>query len=245
MIAIPAIDIMNGQCVRLLRGDFGQRTSYNTTPLDQARAIEEAGIKHMHLVDLDGARMGKPHNLHILDQIAAGTSLLIDYGGGIRSIEHAKDALDAGANQVNIGSMLFANRDMPKRCIEDLGAGKLIASIDINQGKVAVHGWQTQTDITAVEAILTLSDVGWDTISVTDISRDGTMKGPDPDFYIPLVKKFPGIKFIGGGGVATIQHLTTMKECGLYAAITGKAVFEGTISLNELAENFSGSRANP
>lgn len=239
MIVIPAIDIMGGQCVRLIRGDFSQRKSYSATPLDQARAIEDAGITHLHLVDLDGARQGKPQNLSVLESIAVGTSLVIDFGGGIRSLDDAASALEAGAGKVNIGTLLFASPDMPQQCINRFGKERLIAAIDISRGMVAVHGWQKQTDIAAHEAISTLSLVGWDTISVTDISRDGTMKGPDPGFYIPLVEAFPTIRFIGGGGVATIQHLVTMKECGLYAAITGKAVFEGTISLSELAENLS------
>lgn len=235
MIAIPAIDIMGGQCVRLFQGDFAQRKSYHQTPLDQARAIEEAGITHLHLVDLDGARQGSPKNLHILEEIASNTSLHIDFGGGIRSLSNAEVALNAGARQVNIGTFLFSDSDIPRQCIERFGKEQLIAAIDVNQGKVAVHGWQTQTSVTQQQAIADLLASGWEYISVTDISRDGTMKGPNPDFYKPLVAAFPGVKFIGGGGVATLEHLHTLKECGLYAAVTGKAVFEGTISLDQLA----------
>jgi phosphoribosylformimino-5-aminoimidazole carboxamide ribotide isomerase len=235
MIAIPAIDIMGGQCVRLLRGDFDQRRSYNARPLDQAKAIEDAGITHLHLVDLDGARQGQPKNLDVLEQLAAGTSLAIDFGGGIRSLEDAASALNAGASQVNIGTLLFAESTMPQQCIERFQKERLIAAIDINEGKVAVHGWQTQTNITANEAILSLHKVGWETISVTDISRDGTMQGPNPDFYLPLVEAFPQLKFIGGGGVASVEHLLELKNCGLYAAVTGKAIFEGTISLAQLS----------
>lgn len=235
MIAIPAIDIMGGQCVRLLRGNFDQRRSYNATPLDQAKAIEDAGITHLHLVDLDGARIGKPKNLGVLEQIASGTSLVIDFGGGIRSLDDAATALQAGASQVNIGTLLLADATMPQQCIERFGKERLIAAIDVNDGKVAVHGWQTQTNIAANEAILSLLKVGWETISVTDISRDGTMQGPNPDFYLPLVEAFPHLKFIGGGGVASVEHLLALKNCGLYAAVTGKAIFEGTISLAQLS----------
>lgn len=244
MIVIPAIDIMDGRCVRLLRGDFSQRQSYSTTPLDQARAIEEAGIRHLHLVDLDGARQGKPSNLHVLEQIAANTGLTIDYGGGIRNLQHVQEALDAGASQVNVGTLLFSGQEVPAQCIQQFGKNRLIAAIDINRGKVAVHGWQTQTDMSASEAINSLLRVGWDTIAVTDISRDGTMQGPDDGFYKPLTESFPTIKFIGGGGVASIDHLMMLKEWGLFAAVTGKAIFEGTISLSQLAENFSTKTSN-
>lgn len=236
MIVIPAIDIMDGRCVRLLRGDFGQRKSYGATPLDQAKAIEEAGITHLHLVDLDGAKRGIPTNLHVLEQIAGNTSLVIDFGGGIRSMDDAAAALNAGASRVNIGTFLFSGADVPDKCIKQFGRDKLIAAIDINNGKVAVHGWQTQTNVTAPEAISSLFLVGWDLISVTDISRDGTMQGPDPAFYTPLVEAFPEVRFIGGGGVATTSHLLQLKECGLYAAITGKAVFEGTITLEDISK---------
>jgi phosphoribosylformimino-5-aminoimidazole carboxamide ribotide isomerase len=235
MIAIPAIDIMNGQCVRLFQGDFAQRKSYSTTPLEQARAIEDAGITHLHLVDLDGAKQGKPKNLHVLEQIAAGTSLIIDFGGGIRILDDIENVLNAGAKQANIGTLLFSGPDVPQKCVTRFGKDQLIAALDINKGTIAVNGWQVQTTITAKTAIKDLISVGWEYFSVTDISRDGTMQGPNPDFYKPLVETFPNVRFIGGGGVATIDHLMLLKNCGLYAAVTGKAVFEGTISLKELA----------
>ncbi len=235
MIAIPAIDIMDGKCVRLFRGDFSQRKSYSTNPLDQAKAIEDAGITHLHLVDLDGAKQGMPKNLDILESIANGTSLRIDFGGGIRSISAAAKALDAGAMQVNIGTFLFSDAENPKACIDAFGTQHLIASIDVNHGKVAVHGWQTQTEFSAIQAIENLISVGWSFFSVTDISRDGTMQGPDTEFYKPLIEVFPGTKFIGGGGVSSIEDLHLLKDCGLYASVTGKAVFEGHISLRELA----------
>jgi phosphoribosylformimino-5-aminoimidazole carboxamide ribotide isomerase len=235
MIAIPAIDIMDGKCVRLFRGDFSQRKSYSTNPLDQAKAIEDAGITHLHLVDLDGAKHGIPKNLDVLENIANGTSLRIDFGGGIRSIAAAAEVLDAGAKQVNIGTFLFSDSANPTACIEAFGTQHLIASIDVNHGKVAVHGWQTQTSYTAIQAIENLISVGWSFFSVTDISRDGTMQGPDTDFYKPLIEVFPGVKFIGGGGVSSIDDLQLLRDCGLYASVSGKAIFEGKISLQDLA----------
>ena len=234
MIAIPAIDIMDGQCVRLFQGDFAQRKSYSTSPLDQAKAIEDAGITHLHLVDLDGAKSGAPKNLNVLEQIARGTSLIIDFGGGIRSIQHIENVLNAGAKQANIGTLLFAGEDVPLECITRFGKQQLIAALDINKEAIAVNGWQTQTSVAAETALQNLISLGWEYFAVTDISRDGTMQGPNPEFYTPLVKSFPEAKFIGGGGVATIEHLMLLKKCGLYAAVTGKAVFEGTISLKEL-----------
>ncbi len=236
MIAIPAIDIMDGQCVRLLRGDFAQRKSYSATPLDQAKAIEDAGITHLHLVDLDGAKQGLPKNLHVLEQIAAGTSLNVDFGGGIRSLTDIENALNAGAKQANIGTLLFSREDVPLECVSRFGKEQLIAALDINKGTIAVNGWQVQTSTSAETALQLLLSLGWEYFAVTDISRDGTMQGPNPDFYNPLVNAFPDAKFIGGGGVASAAHLLLLKNCGLYAAVTGKAVFEGMISLKELVE---------
>lgn len=235
MIAIPAIDIMDGQCVRLFQGDFSRRSNYRVSPLDQAKEIEDAGITHLHLVDLDGAKQGAPKNLKVLEAIAEGTSLAIDFGGGIRSIESVGLALGAGAQKVNIGTFLFSAASNQVEIIDRFGTEKLIAAIDIQQGFVAVHGWQTQTTLTAARAIEKLFSVGWSYFSVTDISRDGTMGGPDKSFYMPLTTSFPTAKFIGGGGVSSIDDLHLLRACGLFAAVSGKAIFEGAISLKDLA----------
>lgn len=234
MIAIPAIDIMHGACVRLLQGDFAQRRNYKASPLDQAKAIEDAGITHLHLVDLDGAKTGEPKNLNVLEVLASGTSLKIDFGGGIRNLASVQLALNAGANQVNIGTFLFQNQHHGAQCIEMFGPEQLIASVDVRHGKVAVHGWQTETEFTAVQALENLMKQGWVYFSVTDVSRDGTMTGVSSDFYEPLVQAFPAARIIGGGGVARYHDLSILRQAGLYAAVTGKAIFENTISLEEL-----------
>lgn len=235
MIAIPAIDIIDGKCVRLRHGDFSRRKNYEADPLDQAKAIQDAGLTHLHLVDLDGARVGGLKNLAVLEKIAAETSLSVDFGGGIRSYADIRDVLGAGASQVNTGTFLSMVPEAPETCLSLFGPSKLIASADIREGKIAVAGWQVQMEISAVSYIEKLLSVGWEWFAVTDISRDGTMEGPRPEFYKPLVSAFPGAKFIGGGGVASMDHLRILKDCGLYGAVTGKAVFEGRISLKELA----------
>ena len=235
MIVIPAIDLMNGACVRLTKGRFDTRITYKPSPLDVARAIEEAGISHLHLVDLDGAKSGKPSNLHVLETLAKGTSLQIDYGGGIRNIETIHKAIDAGAKKINLGTFLFSDPDVPLLCKETFGAERLIAAIDVADGMVAIKGWQQSSGKKASSAIEDMLNIGWRYFSVTEISRDGTMQGPDPDFYKSLVSTYPSAKFIGGGGVASINHLYLLRSCGLYAAITGKAMLEGTISLKDLA----------
>ncbi len=235
MIAIPAIDIMDGRCVRLLRGDFRQKTTYSADPLDQAKIFEDAGIKCLHLVDLDGAKTGKPQNLQILESIASNTSLMIDYGGGIRQTADVQMALNAGARQVNAGTMLHSNDNTPTALCKAFSAERLIAAVDIRNGYVASHGWQLQTQIPAKDFLELLVGSGWKYVSVTDIGRDGTLAGPDPDFYQPLIKAFPSLAFIGGGGVATTEHLELMSSWGLYGAITGKAIFEGSILPEDLA----------
>jgi phosphoribosylformimino-5-aminoimidazole carboxamide ribotide isomerase len=234
MIAIPAIDIMDGQCTRLLRGDFHRRTSYKTSPLSQAGIFQQAGLTHLHLVDLDGAKQGKPYNLKTLEEIAGKTNLQIDYGGGIRSIAHIADALNAGASQINLGTMLYSDHSLIEQLLNRFDSDKLIASVDVRQGKVTIKGWQEQTLLGAAEAISYLYAKGWRWFSVTDTARDGTLKGVDPELFKPLVKAFPNARIIGGGGVGRTDDLELMKECGLYAAIVGKAIFEGNITLDEL-----------
>ncbi len=235
MIAIPAIDIMGGSCVRLLRGVFTERSNYSGSPLETAKAIESSGITHLHLVDLDGAREGKPANLKVLETLASQTSLKIDFGGGIRDSAHIRQAIGAGAQQVNLGTFLFSGLEAPEQILAGYGAERLIAALDSKGGKVAIKGWQEQTSRTVEELIRELSELGWTYFAVTDIRRDGTMMGPDPGFYKPLVDAFPEAKIIGGGGVASLEHMKTLKECGLYAAVTGKAVLEGKIPLDALA----------
>ncbi len=236
MIAIPAIDIMNGSCVRLFKGRFDQQTKYSNDPADMARSMEQAGIGHLHLVDLDGARTGAPVNLKTLQDITRATSLKVDFGGGIRNMHDIDKALLSGADKVNLGTFLFKTKDVDKEALENFGPEKLIAAVDIYQGQVAVKGWQEQTGISIADALGNLLARGWIYFSVTDIDRDGTMDGPDPDFYKPIIKAFPMAKIIGGGGVATIDHLNRLRSWGLYAAVTGKAVLEGNISLNDLSE---------
>ncbi len=235
MIAIPAIDIMNASCVRLLKGRFDEQVTYQKSPLETAKTFEEAGITHLHLVDLDGARQGQPVNLPVLEKLSKETSLRIDYGGGIRSMESIREILEAGANKVNLGTFLFSDPKIPRQCIESFGAERLIAAVDIDKGHVAVKGWQQSTETDTRTAIGLLLEAGWRYLSVTDISRDGTMQGPDPDFYRPLTNFWPEAYFIGGGGVASMKDLELLRSCGLYAAVTGKAIFEGKITPEELS----------
>lgn len=235
MIAIPAIDIMNGSCVRLLKGRFDQQKFYDADPVDMALSIENAGITHLHLIDLDGARQGKPANLKILQEITAATSLKVDFGGGIRDLEDIEKVLLSGAHKVNLGTYLFSAPDIPSMLVKTFGTEKLIAAVDIFKGKVAIKGWQESAGLAANEAMEGLLASGWQYFSVTDIDRDGTMSGPDPSFYKPLVAAFPAARFIGGGGVASMDHLWQLREWGLYAAVTGKAVLEGKISLEALS----------
>ncbi len=235
MIVIPAIDIMDGKCVRLLKGRFDSPTSYSKDPMAMARAFEDEGITNLHLVDLDGAREGKPSNLATLRDIAGKTSLKIDFGGGVRSPELIERVLESGADKVNLGTFLFSSPQLPGELAERFGTEKLIAAIDIDNGMVSLRGWQERSVIPAEKAFEDLLKQGWKYFSVTDISRDGTMQGADPEFYRPLAESFPEAKITGGGGVATVEDLIKLKSCGLYAAITGKAVFEGTLSLKDIA----------
>lgn len=237
MIVIPAIDILEGRCTRLLRGQFDHRSTYATDPLALARRYEAAGLSRLHLVDLDGVQEGAPKNLRLLERLARQTRLQIDFGGGIRNEAHIRAALEAGASQVNLGTWLWGAGRPAAGLLERFGSERLIASIDVSRGKVAVRGWQEQTRLSAMTAIGMLHKMGWMYFSVTDVERDGTMEGPDPAFYRPLTAAFPNARIIGGGGVASRAHLHAMKQCGLHAAITGKALLEGSIRLDLLAKD--------
>jgi len=231
MYIIPALDLMDGRLVRLRQGDFEQKTVYPPDPLDLARDLEASGIKRLHVVDLDGAREGRPVNLRILEQIASRTRLSIDYGGGLRSIPALRQVWDAGADMFAVGSVAVMAPDEFRAWVEKFGPDKFLVGADVRDRKVAVHGWQSQTEMDIMQLLERLQHLEIRHVSVTDIERDGEMNGPAFDLYRDIRKQFPNVNLVATGGISSVADLENLQALGCHGAVVGKAFFEGEIPL--------------
>ncbi len=234
MIFFPAIDIIDGKCVRLRQGDFSQKTSYHEDPVSLALNWQEQGATHLHLVDLDGARSGEIKNLSVLEKICSSTKLQVDFGGGIKNKSSIDSALNAGAAKVNLGSISVKN---PALFTEFLQTYKyqIILSMDLKDGYIAVNGWQQSSSLSAAEMLNRNPELQY--VSVTDISRDGMLQGPNFELYQALMEKFPTINFIASGGVSSLEDLAKLHKAGLFGCIAGKAILEGRFSIDEALRN--------
>ncbi|NDP26419.1 MAG: 1-(5-phosphoribosyl)-5-[(5-phosphoribosylamino)methylideneamino]imidazole-4-carboxamide isomerase [Flavobacterium sp.] len=237
MRIIPAIDIIEGKCVRLSKGDYNTKIIYNQNPLEVAKSFEAHGIEYLHLVDLDGAKSSKIVNYKILEQIANQTKLKIDFGGGLKSDADLKIAFESGANQITGGSIAVKNRDVFEKWIEEYGSDKIILGADANNEKVAVSGWLEDSDEDLVPFIQGYQNKGIQYIICTDIAKDGMLEGPSFDLYEKILKEATGIKLIASGGISTFDELPKLAEMGCEGTIIGKAIYEGRISLKQL-ENY-------
>ena len=234
MEIIPAIDLINGKCVRLVQGDYAQKTIYSDNPLEVAKRFEASGISRLHLVDLDGAKAQHIVNHRVLRDIATKTSLEIDFGGGLKTDADLRIAFDNGAAMVTGGSIAVNNPETFLRWLEDYGADKIILGADTKDGKIAVSGWTETTDIELTEFIAGYRAKGITQVICTDIGRDGMMQGPATELYKKLLEMFPGLYVIASGGVGSISDLLELSNAGIPAAITGKALYEGKIRLEEI-----------
>lgn len=235
MKIIPAIDLFDGKAVRLRQGDFSQKTIYHEDPVALAQQFEAAGLQTLHVVDLDGARLGGPQNLKVLEGICQTTNLLVDFGGGIREEEQVRMVLDAGAKQVTVGSVAARQPDRFRAWIEEFGPNRFILGADARGGKVAVAGWLEATEIKLEDFIGEYLALGVRNVLCTAIERDGMLTGPDFKLYQSLSNLFPEMHLIASGGVSGLGDLEELKEMNLYGAIVGKAYYEGRVSLAELA----------
>jgi len=238
MKIIPAIDIIDGKCVRLTQGDYNQKKVYDQSPLDVATDLVEKGIKHLDMVDLDGAKSNSPKNLYTLNQIALETDLQIDFGGGIKSEDSLIQAVRSGAHQVNIGSLAIRNPLLVKFWIMKYGADKIILSADVKEGKIAVNGWQEKSEIELFDFINDFSDDGAVNFVCTDICKDGMMQGSSIELYDKILDHFPHIKLTASGGVSSIREMKTLQEIGVDGVILGKALYEGLVDLEEVVRTF-------
>jgi phosphoribosylformimino-5-aminoimidazole carboxamide ribotide isomerase len=236
MIIIPAIDIIDGKCVRLTQGDYNQKKEYDKHPLDVAKRFEDAGLQRLHLVDLDGAKEKKVKNWKVLEAIASKTSLVIDFGGGIATEKDLKIVFDSGAALATIGSIAVKNETEFIKWLLTFGPDKFLLGADVKDKMIVIHGWMEETKKPVFDFIEKYSANGVQQIFCTDVSKDGKLEGPSVDLYTEIMAKFPDLYFVASGGVASIHDLHALDEIGCKAAIVGKALYENRISLTELKE---------
>lgn len=237
MRIIPAIDIIDGKCVRLTKGDYNTKKVYNENPLEIAKAFEGAGIQYLHVVDLDGAKASSIVNYKTLEQLATKTNLKIDFGGGLKSDEDLKIAFESGANQITGGSIAVKKPDIFKNWIQSYGSDKIILGADCKNEKIAVSGWLEESDLNVIPFISKYQSKGIDYVICTDISKDGMLEGPSFDLYKRILSEVSSIRLIASGGISEFDELPKLAEMGCEGVIIGKAIYENRISLKEL-ENF-------
>lgn len=234
MEIIPAIDIIDGKCVRLTHGDYSQKKIYNERPLEVARQFEDAGLKRLHLVDLDGAKAGAVKNWKVLEAIAGKTSLTIDFGGGIKSEQDLAIVFDSGAALATVGSIAVKDEALLVHWMDAWGAAKFLLGADVKEEKITITGWTEQTDIWIYDFIQNYISKGIKQIFCTDVAKDGALEGPSTELYKNIVTKFPELHFMASGGVSSIDDLHQLADVGCRGVIIGKAIYEGRISLAEL-----------
>lgn len=231
---IPAIDIIDGKCVRLTKGDYGQKKVYNDDPVAQAKEFEKLGMKRLHVVDLDGAKAKHVVNVDVLRGITAATGLKVDFGGGIKSDDDIEKAFAAGASLVTIGSIAVSQPDTFMRWLDRYGANKVILGADVRNGLVSINGWKEDTSEKLLPFLARYVKAGVKNVLCTEISRDGTLSGPSTDLYREVMEAFPGIHLIASGGVGRNEDIIELDEAGIPAVVFGKAWYEGKINLEEL-----------
>ncbi|SEI81871.1 1-(5-phosphoribosyl)-5-[(5-phosphoribosylamino)methylideneamino] imidazole-4-carboxamide isomerase [Dyadobacter sp. SG02] len=231
---IPAIDLIEGKCVRLTQGDYGQKKIYNENPLEVAQQFEDAGLKRLHLVDLDGAKAKKVVNWKVLEKIASKTSLHVDFGGGVQSDDDLKVAFESGAKQVTGGSIAVKQPDLFEHWLKTYSGEKIILGADAKNEKIAVSGWEEGTSIWVYDFVEEYVEKGVKYTISTDVAKDGLLQGPSFDLYKNLQDKCPDLNIIASGGIAGIEDVEKLAEMNIYGVIIGKAIYENRISLAEL-----------
>lgn len=236
MKIIPAIDLIEGKCVRLSKGDYATQKTYNENPLEVAKAFEDHGIKYLHLVDLDGAKSEHIVNHKVLETIAAKTSLKIDFGGGLKSDEDLRIAFESGANQITGGSIAVKKPKVFEQWITQYGNEKIILGADVQNKRIAINGWLETSDYHLYDFIQNYQSKGIQYVICTDISKDGMLEGPAFELYEYLLQKQPQIKLIASGGISTFEELPKLANLGCEGTIIGKAIYENKIALKDIEQ---------
>ncbi|MFI3323399.1 MAG: 1-(5-phosphoribosyl)-5-[(5-phosphoribosylamino)methylideneamino]imidazole-4-carboxamide isomerase [Rikenellaceae bacterium] len=237
---IPAIDIIDGECVRLTRGDYDQKSSYYKDPLEVALRYEECGLKRLHLVDLDGAKSQRPVNLRVLERIASRTNFDIQLGGGIKSHEALLEVFNAGASRAICGSVAVTSPELFEQWIGEFGADRIILGADTKDGKVAIGGWLESSEVGVEQIIERFQEAGLNQVICTDIAKDGMLQGPSTPLYTSLQGRFDQIDITVSGGVSSLEDILELDACNLRSVIVGKAIYEGRISFEMLTKLAAG-----
>lgn len=231
---IPAIDIIDGKCVRLTKGDYNQETVYNDSPADVARQFEDMGFKRLHVVDLDGAKSKHIVNDHVLKAITDATNLKVDFGGGLKTDDDLKKAFEAGASMVTIGSIAVTKPELFLSWLEEYGADKLILGADVRNGKISINGWKEDSAEELLPFLKQYVDHGVKNVLCTEISKDGTLQGPAIELYRQIMDAYPTLHLIASGGVGCTNDIHNLNKSGIPAVVFGKAFYEGKINIEEL-----------
>ena len=234
MELIPAIDLIDGRCVRLTQGDYDDKKVYEQNPVDMAKMYADCGVRRLHVVDLNGAKAKEPCNLRVLEQLATQTSLDIEWGGGIKSTDALRAAINAGANRVICGSVAVDNRELFASWLQSYGAGHVILGADVRGRNVATHGWLKESQVSIDEIIGCFLPFGLKQLICTDISKDGMLQGPNFPLYVELKENFPAVDTTLSGGISSMDDIRKAHELGLHSVIIGKAIYEGRITLKDL-----------
>lgn len=231
---IPAIDIIDGKCVRLSQGDYNTRKVYNENPLEVAKEFEANGIRRLHVVDLDGAKSSHVVNYRVLDMIASRTSLIIDFGGGIKTDEDLLIAFENGAQMVTLGSIAVKKPDLFKKWLQQYGSEKIILGADVKDNHISINGWKEESQQELIPFLTDYTNEGVRKVLCTDISRDGMLQGPSIELYKQMMKEFPEMHLIASGGVSCLQDIIDLDEARIPAVVFGKALYEGRITMKDL-----------
>ena len=234
MELIPAIDIIDGQCVRLTKGDYAQKTVYRNHPWEVAKEFETYGFKRLHVVDLDGAKAKHIVNSEVLQKITTETSLTVDFGGGIKTDEDIEKAFANGAHMVTVGSIAVTNPELFLSWIKKYGADRMILGADVRNGKISINGWKEDSSEDLLPFLRKYVDAGVTNVLCTEISKDGTLQGPAIDLYKRIMQEYPNLHLIASGGVSSIDDIKALEAAGIPAVVFGKAIYEGRINLKEL-----------
>jgi len=236
MEIIPAIDIIDGKCVRLKKGDFDKKVIYHNDPVEVAKSFEAVGIKRLHIVDLDGAKGQPLKNIKTLESISKNTSLVIDFGGGLKTTNDLHSVFNAGAAMVSVGSVTVKDPDLFSQWVIDFGADQFLPGADVLHKKIKIHGWKEDTGIDVFDFIKRMMGLGISRLFCTDISKDGMMQGPATDLYKEILTKFPVLHLIASGGISCFEDLLLLQDAGCNGAIIGKAIYEKKISLEQIED---------
>lgn len=233
---IPAIDLINGQCVRLTQGDYEQKKVYGTSPVDLAKEFEDLGFQRLHVVDLDGAKSKHVVNIPVLEAITTSTHLKVDFGGGIKTEEDIAKAFEHGASLVTVGSIAVTDPELFISWLDRFGADKMILGADVRHGKVSINGWKEDSSEELLPFLKQYINKGIKNVLCTEISKDGTLQGPAVDLYAKIMKAYPQLHLIASGGVSKIEDIEELEKKGIPAVVFGKAIYEGKIDIKQLAK---------